>query len=74
MEETTRFSLSPFTETESTLLDGNGRALCPILGLVLEKAFALKDGRLLVISTDDCPFEEGILFEPKYLKVAASPA
>ena len=60
MEETTRLTLSPLSETESALLDENGRELCRIPGLVLEKAFVLIDGRFLVVSTDDCPYEEGI--------------
>lgn len=60
MEQTTRFSLSPLSETESALLNEEGRELCRIPGVVLEKAFVLKDGRFLVVSTDDCPYEEGI--------------
>lgn len=60
MEETTRFSLSPLSETESSLQDDQGHTLCRLPGLVLEKAFVLKDGRFLVVTTDDCPYEEGI--------------
>ncbi len=60
MEEVTQLSLSPTSDTESDLLDGLGQRLCRLRGVVLEKAFLLKDGRFLVISTDDCPYEEGI--------------
>jgi len=60
MEETTRFTFSPLSETESALLDDKGAELCRLPGMVLEKAFVLKDGRFLLVSTDDCPYEEGI--------------
>ncbi|MEO1493107.1 MAG: hypothetical protein AAFV19_13215 [Pseudomonadota bacterium] len=44
-----------------------GAEVGPVWGQVLENAFTLPDGRLLLILTDDCPFEEGIrifLFRP----------
>jgi hypothetical protein len=37
-----------------------GAELGPIWGRLIEDAFALRDDRLLVIVTDDCPFEEMI--------------
>ncbi len=60
MEEYSRFSLVPLSETESSLLDSDGQPTSSLAGVVLEKAYLLKDGRFLLISTDDCPYEEGI--------------
>ncbi|MDV2080966.1 hypothetical protein [Marinobacter xestospongiae] len=60
MEVYSAFSLSPVSDTLSSLIDEEGRELCRIAGLVLEKSFRLADGRFLLVTTDDCPFEEGI--------------
>lgn len=59
MEECPHFSIAPLSETHSALLDAYGGCVVQIPGIVLEKAFRLNDGRLLVVTTDNCPFEEG---------------
>lgn len=59
MEELQNFAVSPQTETECDLLDADGQYVARLPGIVLEKAFRLKDGTLLVVTTEDCPFEEG---------------
>ncbi|MFE8072592.1 hypothetical protein QQM79_16145 [Marinobacteraceae bacterium S3BR75-40.1] len=59
MEELPRYSISPVTETDSALLDENGKRISRVPGIVLEKAFRLLDGSFLIITSDDCPFEEG---------------
>lgn len=59
MEECLQFSVSPLSDTESAFLDDKGNRIGRLPGIVLEKAFRLADGRFLVITTEDCPFEEG---------------
>ncbi|MFL1485783.1 hypothetical protein [Marinobacter sp. LN3S78] len=59
MEECPHFSVTPLSETHSALLDSHGGCVAKLPGIVLEKAFSLNDGRLLVVTTDNCPFEEG---------------
>lgn len=58
MEQIAFFSLTPTRESHSLLsVTGLGpRASVP--GVVLEAQYRLADGSFLVISTDDCPYEE----------------
>lgn len=58
MEECPQFSVSALSDTESALLDQDGNCIARLPGIVLEKAFRFDDGRLLVVTTEDCPFEE----------------
>lgn len=59
MEELEQYSVSPLSDTESDLLDADSQQVARLPGIVLEKAFRLKNGTLLIVTTEDCPFEEG---------------
>lgn len=59
MEEYAHFSISPLSDTESSLINKQGQRIARIRGIVLEKAFCIDSGRFLVVTTDDCPYEEG---------------
>lgn len=50
--------MTPSTESQSVLSIAGQAALSPVPGLVLEAQYRLADGRFLLISTDNCPFEE----------------
>ncbi|MDV2079853.1 hypothetical protein [Marinobacter xestospongiae] len=71
MEELEGFSVYPVSETETYQRDADGQRVARLPGVVLEKAFRLKDGALLVVTTDDCPFEEG--FHISLLRSDGSP-
>ena len=59
MEERSDFSIAPLSDTDSALVDEAGERIAHVPGIVLEKVFRLDSGRLLVVTTEDCPFEEG---------------
>ena len=59
MEECLQFSVLPLSDTASAFIDDKGIRIGRLPGIILEKAFRLDKGRFLVITTEDCPFEEG---------------
>ncbi|AFU98514.2 hypothetical protein [Simiduia agarivorans] len=58
METTTVFSLEPLNDTESRLIADGSTPLLNVPGVKLEDQYALADGRFLVITSEDCPYEE----------------
>lgn len=59
MEETSEFRIQPLIGIESYLLDDNGDVIARINGVMLQKAFALKDGLRLLLLTGHTP-EDGM--------------
>ncbi len=59
MEQVSIFSIKKSRENKSKLIL-NGRELADIDGVILETQFSLDSGQYLILTTDGCPFEEGL--------------